>query len=84
MRCNRLSFGHCLPPKADMCSALANVRFVPKADIATPLSDVRFTPNSGHREGLDQLTRRGCAFYFWELMPARIPDEEVCWKSTFL
>ena len=23
-----------LPPKADMCSALADVRFVPKADIA--------------------------------------------------
>ena len=23
-----------LPPKADMCSATANVRFVPKADIA--------------------------------------------------
>ena len=24
-----------LPPKADMCSALAHFRFVPKADIAT-------------------------------------------------
>ena len=29
-----------LPPKADMCGALAHVRFVPKADIAlTPCED---------------------------------------------
>jgi hypothetical protein len=31
-----------LPPKADMCSALAYVCFGPKADIAAFLSDVRF------------------------------------------
>ena len=33
-----------LPPKADMCSAQADVRFVP-ADIATDQCDVCFAPN---------------------------------------
>ena len=28
-----------LPPKADMCGALAHVRFVPKADIASLIDD---------------------------------------------
>jgi hypothetical protein len=28
-----------IPPKADMCSALADVRFVPIADIALKLTD---------------------------------------------
>ena len=31
-----------LPPKADMCSATGDVRFVPIADIARPYRDVRF------------------------------------------
>ena len=30
-----------LPPKADMCSALANVRYVPKADIDCDLAGFR-------------------------------------------
>ena len=29
-----------LPPKADMCSAQADVRFVPEADIAFPMGVV--------------------------------------------
>jgi hypothetical protein len=29
-----------LPPKADMCSALAHVRYVPKADICSALGRV--------------------------------------------
>ena len=34
-----------LPPKADMCGAKANVRFVPKADIrASPYSEVMNFP----------------------------------------
>ena len=35
-----------LPPKADMCGATRDVRFV--ADMATSQRDGRFTPNSGH------------------------------------
>ena len=30
-----------LPPKADMCSALGDVRFVPKADMRSAQADVR-------------------------------------------
>ena len=33
-----------LPPKADMCSALGDVRFVPIADICSALAHVRFVP----------------------------------------
>ena len=29
-----------LPPKADMCSALGDVRFVPKADIAARVTQL--------------------------------------------
>jgi len=41
-----------LPPKADMCGALAHVCFGPKADILRSGNDVRFLPKSGrlHRE----------------------------------
>ena len=35
-----------LPPKADMCSALAHVCFGPKADMCNANRHVRFTPNS--------------------------------------
>ena len=43
-----------LPPKADMCGALAHVCFGPKADILRSGNDVRFLPKSGrlHREPL--------------------------------
>ena len=34
-----------LPLKADMCSALANVRFVPQADIPRPLTDASDVSN---------------------------------------
>jgi hypothetical protein len=35
-----------LPPIADMCSALAHVRFGPEADSRRYFHDVCFTPNS--------------------------------------
>jgi hypothetical protein len=35
-----------LPPKADICSAPAHVRFGPKADICNAPPHVRFTPES--------------------------------------
>ena len=41
-----------LPPKADMCSALGNVRFVPIADIGAHRSLRRFT-SLGHAEASD-------------------------------
>jgi hypothetical protein len=34
-----------LPPKADMCSALAHVRFVPKADMAATYFDEALNEN---------------------------------------
>ena len=37
-----------LPPIADICSALAHVRFGSLADILPCGSDVRFTPESRH------------------------------------
>jgi hypothetical protein len=40
-----------LPPKADMCSALADVRFGSKADMCAAISHVRFTPNSDRKSG---------------------------------
>jgi hypothetical protein len=40
-----------LLPKAEISSALCDVRFVPKADMGLPLIDVRFTPKSGHCRG---------------------------------
>src|SRR5262245_35216591 len=39
-----------LPPKADMCTALAYVRFGPKADICGASRHVRFAPESGHAQ----------------------------------
>ena len=36
-----------LPPKADMCGALAHVCFVPKADMCSAKRQVRFIPQSG-------------------------------------
>ena len=39
-----------LPPKADMCGATRDVRFVPKADIAIGPGDVRSSPESGHHQ----------------------------------
>ena len=36
-----------LPPKADMCSALAHVRFVPIADMCSAKGHVCFSPESG-------------------------------------
>ena len=54
------AYGHrvicALPPKADMCGALADVRFVPKADIAACPRDVCITPESGYRT--DELACR--------------------------
>jgi len=35
-----------LHPKADMCGALADVRFGPKADMCSAKRHVRFTPKS--------------------------------------
>src|SRR5262245_1414195 len=35
-----------LPPKADICSAPAHVRFGSKADMCSAIGHVRFTPNS--------------------------------------
>jgi hypothetical protein len=35
-----------LPPKADMCGAVADVRFGSKADICAATSHVRFTPKA--------------------------------------
>jgi hypothetical protein len=40
-----------LPPKADMCSANADVRFGSKADICGAARHVRFTPNSDRESG---------------------------------
>jgi hypothetical protein len=40
-----------LPPKADMCSAPAHVRFGSKADICAAKSDVRFTLNRDRKSG---------------------------------
>ena len=37
-----------LPPKADLCSALAHVRYGSLADISHGNRHVRFTPKSGH------------------------------------
>ena len=41
-----------LPPKADMCGALAYVCFGSKADMCVAKSDVRFTPNSDRESGI--------------------------------
>ena len=41
----------CLPPKADMCGALAHVRFVPKADIASLIDDFVGASDQGRRHG---------------------------------
>ena len=35
-----------LPPKADMCSALADVRFGSEADMRSALGDVRYGPKA--------------------------------------
>ena len=40
-----------LPPKADMCGALAHVRFVPKADIASLIDDFVGASDQGRRHG---------------------------------
>ena len=40
-----------LPPTADMCSAIADVRFGSKADICSAAAHVRFTPNSDRKSG---------------------------------
>jgi hypothetical protein len=47
-----------LPPKADMCSALADVRFVPEADICGALSVIQV---------LNQYKCIGCS-------PGKLPD----------
>ena len=39
------------PPKADMCGALAHVRFVPKADIASLIDDFVGASDQGRRHG---------------------------------
>jgi uncharacterized lipoprotein YbaY len=56
-----------LPPKADMCSALADVRFGSLADICTATSDVCFTPDSDHESGLRQT-----------VMSALPPKADMC------
>ena len=43
-----------LTPKADMCGALADVRFGSKADICRAPTHVRFTPNSDRESGPPQ------------------------------
>jgi hypothetical protein len=43
-----------LPPIADMCSALAHVRFGSKADMCSAPTHVRFTPNSDRERGFPQ------------------------------
>src|SRR5262245_25270467 len=43
----RIACMSALLPKADICSALADVRFGSKADICTAPAHVRFTPESG-------------------------------------
>jgi hypothetical protein len=40
-----------LHPKADMCSALAYVRFVPKADMRSAQADVRYVPEADKKAG---------------------------------
>jgi hypothetical protein len=40
-----------LPLKADMCSAARDVCFGSKADVRTAISNVRFTPNSDRESG---------------------------------
>ena len=40
-----------LPPKADMCAATRNVRFVPKADIANLFDNLVSTCEHGRRHG---------------------------------
>jgi hypothetical protein len=37
-----------LPPKADMCSALGDVRFVPLADIRASVVEVRYATHFWH------------------------------------
>jgi hypothetical protein len=38
-----------LPPKADMCGAQGDVRFVPIADMCSAQADVRLWARSGHQ-----------------------------------
>ena len=45
-----------IPPKADMCSALGDVRFVPIADIRTSSRLCRFEFQQGQILGLLQLS----------------------------
>jgi hypothetical protein len=49
-----------LPPKADMCGALAHVRFVPKADIKT--IHVCFRPLWGLRAASKNALWSACPF----------------------
>ena len=46
-----------ITPKADMCSALAHVRFVPIADMCSAVGDVRFVPKADIRAELDVCYR---------------------------
>jgi hypothetical protein len=42
-----------LPPKADMCSAIADVRFVPKADMAPSCAGFFADPNTAAKFAAD-------------------------------
>ena len=46
-----------LPPKADICSAQAHVRFGSLADISSAEGHVRFTPNSDRESEFPQKGR---------------------------
>ena len=59
-----------IPPKADICSAKAYVRFVPKADIAPPLLDhLTLTPIAGHDvRCAERRLRENAPLKFWSVL----------------
>jgi hypothetical protein len=56
-----------LPPKADICSVIADVRYGSKADMRAAKSHVRFAPNSDRKSGHELLATAGPArgFLAW-------------------
>ena len=75
-----------LPPKADMCSATRNVRFVPKADISK-LSRVQNEKTASRRSLRNSICQIGHAARAWLLLIGLVLSTRsysVAWQAVLL
>ena len=75
--CSAIALMSALPPIADMCSALADVRFVPLADITTGTSPFPCQRRSARRKQISRPGGSDLAALFWppiSCQPLRLGD----------